>query len=336
MAKAKKATSSLLNRQKSGPGSRVPITMAKSGVSGSNQNTTATRHLKPLRARQLIRRYHTLIKYKSQILKQLGLDESEYVGYINERPNLQPVYSASYDETIKTLKVNKTPKDMVINLGDSSSMIRSLGEIDGEIYKRGGLNTYQIASQHGQQGQRGGDSSKVLIPWLKELELDHLESALEIGCLSVNNIISRSKIFDYIERIDLNSQEPGITKQDFLHRPIDGQKFDLISCSLVLNFVPNSKDRGKMIQLFSQFLKNGGLVFLVLPLPCIENSRYITEDALTKIFKSQGLSLVNKKTTHKLYYSLFKFDEQNIDHRFTFKKDELNPGGNRNNFSIVL
>ncbi len=70
---------------------------------------------------------------------------------------------------------------------------------------------------------------------------------LEIGALTPDNYATCSK---WIENhpIDLNSRHPAIGEEDFLHRvepQADAQRFDVISCSLVLNFVPDPKDRGE-------------------------------------------------------------------------------------------
>lgn len=46
---------------------------------------------------------------------------------------------------------------------------RELHKVDSDIEALGGLEAYQHASTLGQSSQRGGDSSKVLIKWLKEL-----------------------------------------------------------------------------------------------------------------------------------------------------------------------
>ena len=46
--------------------------------------------------------------------------------------------------------------------------------------------------------------------------------------------------------IDLNAQDPGIRQQDFLQMTEDenGCKWDVLSLSLVLNFVPDPRERG--------------------------------------------------------------------------------------------
>ena len=49
--------------------------------------------------------------------------------------------------------------------------------------------------------------------------------------------------------IDLHSRHPGIREQDFLQldEEENREKWDLISLSLVVNFVPEPKDRGEQI-----------------------------------------------------------------------------------------
>ena len=79
---------------------------------------------------------------------------------------------------------------------------------------------------------------------------------LEIGCLSPYNAISTSSIFDDVVRIDLNSQNSLILEQNFMDRPLpqkESEKFNLISCSLVINFVPSPKERGEMLLRITKF-----------------------------------------------------------------------------------
>ena len=50
--------------------------------------------------------------------------------------------------------------------------------------------------------------------------------------------------------IDLHSLHPQITEQDFFQRPLpesDEDRFDIISCSLVLNFVDEPTRRGEYL-----------------------------------------------------------------------------------------
>ncbi|EAW12473.1 25S rRNA (adenine2142-N1)-methyltransferase [Aspergillus clavatus NRRL 1] len=224
-------------------------------------------------------------------------------------------------------------------------------ELDARIEASGGLESYQLASKLGQSLERGGDSSKVLIDWIGPnlVELKHSPfklRMLEVGALSTKNACTRSYLFD-VTRIDLNSQEPGILKQDFMKRPLpraDNDRFHIISLSLVLNYVPSAIGRGDMLKRCVEFLTDklpSGLslnirpnLFLVLPLACVKNSRYLTEGRLQDILSSMGFVLAKSKETSKLIFQLW---EHNGSYKpQPFKKELLNPGTIRNNFAIIV
>lgn len=334
----------------------------KHSITQTNATKRIPQTLKPLRARQLIRRFHVLIKYKSSIINKLkqnnqGIDETgdKYKIWINKNKNYKNIYETELDKIKRELKINKTP-DSVIDpknndtINDSMNieeLIKLLGKIDGEIEKRGGLEAYQTASTLGQDGKRGGDSSKILVKWLDELhwEIPHAR-ALEIGCLSSKNEISRSKKFGEIVRIDLHSQEPGIIEEeDFLKREIpkdESDKFNCISCSLVVNFVPNSDLRGDMMCRLIEFLKkpnqdNFSILFFVIPLPCIENSRYFDNDIMDLIWIKLGFEKIKYHQSNKLVYWLLKWKgEKYVDYNFSLKKREIRKGNDRNNFCITI
>ncbi|KAJ0109310.1 hypothetical protein J7T55_009642 [Diaporthe amygdali] len=238
--------------------------------------------------------------------------------------------------------------------------------IASEIASLGGIEKYQQASLQGQRNDRGGDSSKILLDWLKpiEPELQALANSksprrlrmLEVGALSTTNACSLSGFFDIV-RIDLNSQAEGILQQDFMERPLpknDSERFDIISLSLVLNFVPEAGGRGDMLLRTLDFLHppsrfrdgtNAGLkphfpsLFLVLPAPCVSNSRYLDGDKLNAIMSSLGYQVTESKTTQKLVYYLWT---RHVDSPpllrtgAAFTKKELRSGASRNNFAIVL
>lgn len=231
-----------------------------------------------------------------------------------------------------------------------------------EIEKLGGLDKYQKASLQGQSHDRGGDTSKILMQWLPLSQIPQLTRKprmLEVGALSTTNACSVSGLFDMVH-IDLNSQEPGITQQDFMERPLpteEGERFDIISLSLVINFVPNAADRGRMLARTLSFLKGGASspppisstttattattnvfpsLFLVLPRSCIDNSRYFTDTRLEELMSTLGYSKIEAKLTQKLAYSLWKRGTPESMRPKSFQKEELNPGKTRNNFVITL
>lgn len=229
--------------------------------------------------------------------------------------------------------------------------------IAAEIESLGGLKKYQEASLQGQREDRGGDSSRVLLDWLAAsgvspatIAKDGRLQMLEVGALSTDNACSKSGLFD-IQRIDLNSQGEGILQQDFMERPRpkdESEKFDIISLSLVLNFVPEPRGRGEMLRRTLEFIHASRSysdpsldslfpsLFLVLPAPCVTNSRYLDEDRLGAIMSSLDYTKVKSKTTQRLVYYLWKRDAAEPVGRREFAKKELRSGGSRNNFAIVL
>ncbi|KYK61896.1 hypothetical protein DCS_03041 [Drechmeria coniospora] len=226
--------------------------------------------------------------------------------------------------------------------------------ISTEIASLGGLNQYQQASLHGQSIERGGDTSKILLKWLSADELAGLgrrPSMLEVGSLSTRNACSTCGLFDVVH-IDLNSQEPNILQQDFMARPLpesEADKFDVISLSLVLNFVPDAMNRGQMLLRTLSFLRDSGkpsrdtagglpfpLLFLVLPRSCLDNSRYMTAGKLEELMGTLGYELVKAKSTQKLAYGLWGKARPLPSAAIEFTKREINPGRTRNNFSITL
>ncbi|KAJ2710888.1 25S rRNA (adenine2142-N1)-methyltransferase, partial [Coemansia sp. Cherry 401B] len=90
--------------------------------------------------------------------------------------------------------------------------------VSREMAQMGGLDWYQKASLLGQSKQRGGDTSRWLVPKLRELNLDKRDDKLrmlDVGALSRLNYAKERTWID-VTPIDLNSQEPGIYQQDFL------------------------------------------------------------------------------------------------------------------------
>lgn len=287
--------------------------------------------LKPQVARRIIRRFHVLQKNKTALLKILDLEESNY------KERLGPVYTEAFEQ----FKLPKKPELFKYdNTSTRNEIARMLGRIDKEVELRGGLHLYQMASTVGQASERGGDSSRKLVEWYKELGRTAHRS-LEIGCLSPNNLISTSGVFGEVTRIDLNSQDPKILQQDFMERPLpasDEERFDLILCSLVLNFVPSAEQRGEMVKRMAQFLapSQKSSIFVVLPLPCVANSRYMSRELFLEVLGKAGFSQVKYHEANKVAYWLFDWNGKVPKVGKKGKKKEILPGASRNNFYISL
>ncbi|KAG2020521.1 nucleolus protein [Coprinopsis cinerea AmutBmut pab1-1] len=252
---------------------------------------------------------------------------------------------------------------------------KELKEIEDRIEELGGLERYQHMSAVGQKEDRGGGSHRIFIGWLKELGA-HLQRKeklrytsflsrcvcilksrrlLEVGALKPDNYQSCSSWIDVFP-IDLNSRHPAIKEQDFLKLdPVENkEKWEAISLSLVLNFVPDAKDRGRMLRLAHEMLGENGYFFvavrlgapspsqrlkdsLQLPLPCLSNSRYLTFERFKELMEAVGFVQLREKWKEggKMVYYLYQKGTSTGPSRLFSKKEVLRTG-NRNNFCILL
>jgi len=286
---------------------KVPITVTKKtgnavgGPSGSS---------KPAATRAAIRRFHVLNKRQTQLQRFLEGDGNELSKQArNAREELEA--------------------------------------IEQEIADMGGLEAYQKMSVIGQGNDRGGGSERQLFEFLEELGYpknlgQQRWQVLEVGALKPDNYESCSSWMD-VTPIDLHSRHPSIMEQDFLQMNEDDncEKWDLISLSLVVNFVPEPKDRGRMLRLAHSMLRPGQLLFLALPLPCIMNSRYVTPEYVQGLMKALSYTEVKSrwKNGGKMAYWLYQKREPdgNVAVDITpYEKKIVLRQGNRNNFSILL
>jgi len=161
-----------------------------------------------------------------------------------------------------------------------------------------------------------------------------------VGALKPDNYKSCNTWIDWTP-IDLHSRHPQIQEQDFLKMDLKEhkQKWNTITLSLVLNFVPVPNDRGRMLRLAHAMLTPDGLLFLALPLPCVANSRYVTFDHLKSLMESVGFSEVKErwKKDGKMGYWLYrKSIPQDSQSVCAFGKKTVLRTGQRNNFAIIL
>lgn len=236
-------------------------------LKGSKPTTLPSKH-----TRRIIRSHHTLLKRQAFLKKEL---ENEIKIEIQTQIAQKNAKDATQDDALNTQKDVTNPKIEVLK--------SELKSIEQQIIENGGIEQYQRASIAGQDNTRGGDTSKLLVEWLQELGITSAErsstentlSLLEVGSLSSQNACSTKGIFNAIERIDLNSQDPKhIKQQDFMKRPLPGvgnhtkmqngkknstieqipETFDVISLSLVVNYVSDPQTRGEMLLRTTEFL----------------------------------------------------------------------------------
>ena len=95
-----------------------------------------------------------------------------------EKRHCQPSSHRSTQATISSYhtllkRQAQIERRLLGSAGESQTNLREeLGAVKAELQGLGGLETYQDASKYGQSTERGGDSAKVLIAWLRELGYD--------------------------------------------------------------------------------------------------------------------------------------------------------------------
>ncbi|KAF9371206.1 hypothetical protein CPB97_002160, partial [Podila verticillata] len=249
---------------------------------------------------QLIRRYHTLNKELSKCLARIETNKNATEHHNHHHHNNWKQGGSQQH------KGQEQAADLV-----------RIAEIRQEMDDLGGLDMYQKASTLGQSKQRGGDSSKWLIPILESCNPDMNKKTdpplrlLDVGALSPHNYQKYSS-WIHTTPIDLNPQDPLITKMDFLEMPVPSNKdtlFNVVCLSLVVNFVGDPAQRGEILRQATRFLvPKTGLLYLVLPLPCIDNSRYMDHELLVEMMDYLGFSTVKHHFAKKLAYYVFRLD----------------------------
>ncbi|GAA6013472.1 hypothetical protein JCM11491_006093 [Sporobolomyces phaffii] len=247
----------------------------------------------------------------------------------------------------------------------------------------GGLETYQRASLHGADKSRGGETSKWLIKQLKqfkvaldtadkgkEKEKEKVEPTvledgtkvwpkpkerrklklLDVGAIAGTAYASEGWIDT--TSIDLNPQAPHVIKTNFFDFPVppsssESELYDVVSLSLVMNFEGSLINRGHFLLHAHSYLKrqSPGYLYLVLPLPCLTNSRYLTHQHLRQILASTNWEVVAHHDSSKLTHWFLKETTKGGDGEGdkarrgdgkVWKREEVRRGVERNNFCIVV
>ncbi|CAH7667623.1 putative methyltransferase-domain-containing protein [Phakopsora pachyrhizi] len=228
----------------------------------------------------------------------------------------------------------------------------------------GGLSNYQSTSSQAaskdRNGQTGSWFAKIFQKKITSDQKPEQITLLDVGAIEGTSYSN----FDWIKTtcIDLNPKSPTVLKFDFFEFPIPHTKFDVVALSLVLNFVGDLRKRGEMIRHVHKYLKPFGILYIVLPLACLKNSRYLDNARFINILNSLGFKLVTDhddensteesnpfKCTNKfklpfeslkMSFWIFKRSGKDglgeIDNFVSWPKVEIRKGSNRNNFCIKI
>lgn len=163
---------------------------------------------------------------------------------------------------------------------------------------------------------------------------------LEVG--AINTQLLSCPWLD-VRAIDLNSRHDKIEQCDFFSLSPEGE-FQVIVSSMVLNCVPDPTSRGRMLQLYYEHLKPGGLLFLMIPLLCLRYSKFMTYDRFVQILEAVGFRLRETKDSPKVsFFCLERRDDEPPKCSLKpaaktplFPKKLLVPGDKRNSFAVVV
>ncbi|XP_022089892.1 25S rRNA (adenine(2142)-N(1))-methyltransferase-like isoform X1 [Acanthaster planci] len=206
------------------------------------------------------------------------------------------------------------------------------------VEELGGLDAYQSASKLGEAHHGNINSAKWVLQKLKELNIRKEKGTklklLDVGALD-NHYRKQKKWID-CTAIDLNPQNGCIIKADFFTFQNDEPMlYDIIVLSLVLNFVGSPARRGEMLKKCRAICKPLGHLFIVLPLACLENSRYLSHELFQEMLESLGCNLTASHSSQKLSFVMCQFTGE-PSQRKAFPKTVVRNGIKRNNFSIVM
>lgn len=161
----------------------------------------------------------------------------------------------------------------------------------------GGLKAYQDASLAGVDKVKGGESGKWIVQTIREVRGNKREDIklLDVGSLSGTSFVK----YPWIKAtsIDIEPRGPNVQQVDFFKLqvpPTEEERYDVVSLSMVINFLGDIQERGRMLIHAHRYLKKGGHLALILPLACVNNSRYCTHERLQEILKSCGWKVAHQ------------------------------------------
>ena len=224
-------------------------------------------------------------------------------------------------------------KDTSLSNVDKS---RKLLQLSSKMEKLGGLEAYQKASRLGETRNGGFNSAKWVLKQLKVHNIrptsgDNKLKLLDVGALDSNY---RKQTWIDCTSIDLNPQSRSVIKADFLKLDSSKTKYDIVVLSLVINFEGNPNRRGDMLTFCTKIISRNGYLFVVLPLPCIENSRFFSEELFIAMSGSLGFDMVAKHSSRRLYFAMLK--KTGSVKPTSFPRKTLRAGDGHNNFAIIL
>jgi 25S rRNA (adenine2142-N1)-methyltransferase len=215
----------------------------------------------------------------------------------------------------------------------SAEQQQRIGDIKAQLEALGGREAYQDASILSTSFHR---TSKWVFQLLTRFELRPKAKQQPLKLLEVGAINTQLLSCPWLDvkAIDLNSRHEKIEQRDFFSlKP--AAEFQVLVSSMVLNCVPGADKRGEMLRLYREHLKEGGLLFLMLPLLCLRHSQFMTYARFTKILEAVGFKVRETKDSPKVaFFCLERTETPN--EAASFPQKQLAPSDKRNDFCVVI
>lgn len=258
-----------------------------------------------------------------------------------KKKSKKPIVEISSRKDRKIITEYHTLNKTIDSVRKNPSILREdkaaqIAVLEAKKEKIGGINAYQKASKLGEARHGGFNSAKWVLKQLRAFKVyanrteDEKLKVLDVGAL-VNNYKKHAKWIQCTP-IDLNPQSNEVVKADFLK--LDDKKYHVVVLSLVVNFEGDIRKRGDMLRKCPKLTLDQGYLFIVLPLPCLDNSRYLNEELFVSMMESLGFDVCARHSSKKLSFFMFRKTRQ-VQVK-SFPKKILRKGGNHNNFAIVL
>jgi 25S rRNA (adenine2142-N1)-methyltransferase len=222
--------------------------------------------------------------------------------------------------------------------------------LQAQLEAMGGLDAYQAASRDGEAHGDGFDASQWVLAHLARRAATHFESAAPLRLVDVGAIVARfptavpgGRTALQVRSIDLNPQHKDVERLDFFDLAdgclASGERFDVVVLSLVLNFVGSAHLRGQMLERARAMASEKGLLFLVLPLASVANSRHCDEPQLRAVLEAAGWRVLEVSKSAKLISIVCENGAPASDVRSVraaTTKRVVRAGSTRNNFCVLL
>ena len=249
-------------------------------------------------------------------------------------------------------------------VGDHAAQDRERTRLQAELAKLGGIDAYQKASLSGERQFSFNSAHWVLdelfcrrVQIVQELigkDTEPVCTLLDVGAIKnkydpdteprVRRLTSTFRL--KTTSIDLNPQDKHVIKANFLdfaREQLPGS-FSVVVLSLCLNFEGNPAKRGEMLRLAAHLLPEGGFCFVLLPAPCVDNSRYMNLRLFIKTLQVVGLELAehpvskqpSQQTSGKLFYAVARKRAALAQPQTAVKRTLCRGGKRRNNFCIII